>query len=82
MLERGIYNPTLDVAARIAKALEACTRIRFRAELLLRARSQCQMCGRTVAQHSIVLVVVQKTPGGWMPFHNVENYWILCEDCS
>lgn len=39
--------------------------IRVRAAVLGRAHGRCQMCGRTVAQHYVVLVVDHKVPVDW-----------------
>jgi hypothetical protein len=39
------------------------------------------MCARTIAQHGIVLSVVQKIPSEWGGSNAVENLWALCEPC-
>lgn len=114
MIERGIRNPTLDVAARIAKALkvgfakliaetqaprggkarkdspkgknerailERGVNIRVRAAVLWRADGRCQMCGRTIAQNNIVLVVDYKIPVGRGGTNEEGNLWAVCEMC-
>jgi hypothetical protein len=40
------------------------------------------MCGRTVGQHSVVLVVDHKIPVDWGGSNDEDNLWALCEDCN
>lgn len=62
--------------------LDRSVNIRVRASVLGRAYGRCQMCGRTVAQHNIVLVVDHKIPIDWGGTNSEENLWALCEDCN
>jgi hypothetical protein len=67
---------------RSESVLERGVNIRVRAAVLGRAHGQCQMCGRTVAQHAVVLVVDHKVPVDWGGTNEDENLWALCEDCN
>lgn len=62
--------------------LERGVNIRVRAAVLNRAHGRCQMCGRTIAEHGIVLVVDHKIPVDWGGSNDEENLWALCEDCN
>jgi hypothetical protein len=62
--------------------LERGVNIRVRAAVLNRAHGRCQMCGRTIAEHGIVLVVDHKIPVDWGGSNEDENLWALCEDCN
>ncbi len=55
--------------------------IRDRAAALWRAHGRCQMCGRTVVKHHVVLVVDHKIPVEWGGSNCEENLWAMCEDC-
>jgi 5-methylcytosine-specific restriction endonuclease McrA len=55
---------------------------RLRAEVLHAAHGRCQMCGRTVAQHGIVLVVDHKRPRDWDGGNDRGNLWGICEECN
>ena len=55
--------------------------IRLRAAVLGRAHGRCQMCGRTVVQHAVVLVVDHKVPVDWGGSNEDENLWAICEEC-
>lgn len=61
--------------------LERGVNIRVRAAVLGRAHGRCQMCGRTVAQHAVVLVVDHKVPVDWGGPNEDENLWAICEEC-
>jgi HNH endonuclease len=67
---------------REVSVLERGVNIRLRAAVLGRAHGRCQMCGRTVAQHSVVLVVDHKIPVDWGGSNAEDNLWALCEDCN
>lgn len=62
--------------------LERGINIRVRAAVLGRAHGRCQMCGQTVAQHNIVLVVDHKIPIDWGGSNDEENLWALCQECN
>jgi hypothetical protein len=62
--------------------LERGVNIRVRAAVLGRAHGRCQMCGRSVAQHGVVLVVDHKIPVDWGGSNEEENLWAICEDCN
>lgn len=55
---------------------------RRRAAALGRAHGRCQMCGRTVADHGVVLVVDHKIPRDWGGSNEDENLWAICEECN
>jgi len=55
---------------------------RVRAAVLGRAHGRCQMCGRTVQNHAVVLVVDHKRPKSWGGSNDEENLWAICEDCN
>jgi hypothetical protein len=67
---------------RSESVLERGVNIRVRAAVLGRAHGRCQMCGRTVAQHSVVLVVDHKVPVDWGGSNEEDNLWAICEDCN
>lgn len=62
--------------------LDRGVNIRVRAAVLGRAHGRCQMCGRTVAEHGVVLVVDHKIPVDWGGANQEDNLWALCEDCN
>jgi transcriptional regulator with XRE-family HTH domain len=62
-------------------AVEGGVNIRVRAAVLWRAHGCCQMCGRTVERHKVVLVVDHKIPRDWGGSNDEENLWASCEDC-
>lgn len=51
--------------------------IKVRAEVIHGAHGRCQMYGRTVAQHGIVLVVDHKKPRDWGGSNERENLWAI-----
>lgn len=55
---------------------------RVRAAVLGRACGRCQMCGRTIQKHLIVLVVDHKVPVAWGGSNDEDNLWAICEDCN
>ena len=55
---------------------------RVRAAVIGKAHGRCQMCGRTVEKHSVVLVVDHKRPRSWGGSNEQENLWAICEDCN
>jgi hypothetical protein len=67
---------------RSASILERGVGIRKRAAVLGRAHGHCQMCGRTISEHKIVLVVDHKIPVDWGGSGEEENLWAICEDCN
>jgi hypothetical protein len=56
--------------------------LKIRAEVIHAAHGRCQMCGRTVAQHQVVLVVDHKKPRNWGGSNDRDNLWAICEDCN
>jgi HNH endonuclease len=67
---------------RAEPVLERGVNIRVRAAVLGRAHGRCQMCGRTVAAHNVVLVVDHKIPVEWGGANEEDNLWAICEDCN
>lgn len=55
---------------------------RLRAEVLHSAHGRCQMCGRTVEQHGITLVVDHKKPRDWGGSNDRDNLRGICEECN
>lgn len=55
---------------------------RVRAAVLRNAKGSCQMCGRTVADDHIKLVVDHKIPLDWGGSNDEDNLWALCEECN
>jgi HNH endonuclease len=55
---------------------------KLRAEVIHAAHGTCQMCGQTVQQHGITLVVDHKRPRDWGGTNDRENLWAICEDCN
>lgn len=53
---------------------------RVRAEVLQHGR--CAMCGRTVAEHQVVLQVDHRMPQAWGGSSAPENLQALCEECN
>lgn len=56
--------------------------IRLRAEVVHAAHGRCQMCGRTIEDHKIVLVVDHKKPKDWGGTNDRDNLWAICEECN
>lgn len=55
---------------------------RVRAQVLHSAHGRCQMCGRAISKHGIVLVVDHKKPLNWGGTNDPDNLWAICEDCN
>jgi hypothetical protein len=45
------------------------------------ASGRCALCGKTPAQHNVVLEVDLRVPADWGGDNDPENLWALCEDC-
>lgn len=43
---------------------------------------RCKMCGRTVAEHHVVLHVDHKLPQSWGGTNDIDNLQALCEQCN
>jgi 5-methylcytosine-specific restriction endonuclease McrA len=56
--------------------------LKERAEVIGGAHGRCQMCGKSVEQHGIVLVVDHKKPRDWGGTNDRENLWAICEECN
>lgn len=54
----------------------------LRAQIKLAAHGRCQMCGKTVERHGIVLVVDHKVPQDWGGSNDPSNLWAICEECN
>ncbi len=56
--------------------------VRIRAEVLHSAHGRCQMCGKTVAEDNIKLVVDHRKPRAWGGTNDKENLWAICVPCN
>jgi len=52
------------------------------AEIIHSAHGRCQMCGRTIKEHDISLVVDHMKPREWGGTNDPENLWAICEKCN
>jgi hypothetical protein len=55
---------------------------KLRAEVIHAAHGRCQMCGKTIEQHGITLVVDHKKPRDWGGTNERVNLWAVCEECN
>jgi transcriptional regulator with XRE-family HTH domain len=77
----GDWVYTIEGERDASTIVEGGINIRVRAAVLNRAHGRCQMCGRTITQHGVVLVVDHKIPRDWGGTNDEDNLWALCEDC-
>jgi 5-methylcytosine-specific restriction endonuclease McrA len=56
--------------------------IRVKAEVRHAAHGRCQMCGKTIAEDGIKLVVDHKKPRAWGGTNDRTNLWAICEECN
>jgi hypothetical protein len=56
--------------------------IRVKFEVRRAARGRCQVCGKTVAEDEIKLVVDHKKPRAWGGTNDLDNLWAICEECN
>ena len=56
--------------------------IKLKAEVRHAAHGRCQMCGRTIAEDGIKLVVDHKIPRNWGGSNDRSNLWAICEECN
>ena len=56
--------------------------IRVKAEVRHAAHGRCQMCGKTIADDHIKLVVDHKRPRAWGGTNDRTNLWAICEECN
>lgn len=61
---------------------EGLISLKERAEIIHGAHGRCQMCGKSVEQHGIALVVDHKRPRDWGGTNDRENLWAICEECN
>ena len=54
--------------------------LRERAEVIHGAHGRCQMCGKSVEEHRISLVVDHKKPRDWSGTNDRDNLWAICEE--
>src|SRR5216684_1954977 len=78
----GINTVYVYKATRETPLFDADVDSKTRAEVLRDARGRCGMCGRTIADHEIALVVDHKVPRDWQGTNNRENLWAICEECN
>lgn len=55
---------------------------RVRAAVLHAAHGRCQMCGKTIQEDSIKLVVDHRVPREWGGTNDRENLWAICTTCN
>jgi hypothetical protein len=67
---------------RTGDATDSQVNSRLRAMILRSAHGRCQMCGRTIEKHGIVLVVDHKRPQDWGGTNDPDNLWAICEECN
>jgi len=56
--------------------------IRIKAEVRHAAHGRCQMCGKTITEDGIKLVVDHKKPRAWGGSNDRENLWAICVECN
>jgi 5-methylcytosine-specific restriction endonuclease McrA len=61
---------------------EGDVNIRVKAEVRHAAHGRCQMCGKTVHEDGIKLVVDHKKPRAWGGTNDRDNLWAICEECN
>jgi hypothetical protein len=54
----------------------------LRAEILNAANGRCGMCGKTIADDGIKLVVDHRVPRNWGGKTDRANLWAICQDCN
>jgi HNH endonuclease len=52
------------------------------AQIRHRAHGRCAMCGKTIDEDHIKLVVDHKIPQSWGGTDDPENLWAICEECN
>jgi hypothetical protein len=55
---------------------------RLRAQIVHSAHGRCQMCGQTIKEHGISLVVDHMKPREWDGTNDIENLWAICDACN
>lgn len=55
---------------------------KLRAKIRLQANGRCQLCGRTIAEDGIKIVVDHRIPREWGGPTEEENLWGICEECN
>jgi hypothetical protein len=55
---------------------------RLSAQIRLIAHGVCQMCGKTIAEDQIKLVVDHRVPRDWGGATEADNLWAICEPCN
>jgi hypothetical protein len=54
----------------------------MKAEVRHAAHGCCQMCGKTIAEDGIKLVVDHKKPRAWGGTNDRANLWAICNECN
>ena len=52
------------------------------ARVRLDAHGRCQMCGKTIKEDGIKLVIDHRIPREWGGPSELNNYWAICEPCN
>ena len=55
---------------------------KLQAQILFIANGRCGMCGNTVKEDAIRLVIDHRVPYAWGGATNSENLWAICETCN
>jgi 5-methylcytosine-specific restriction endonuclease McrA len=56
--------------------------IRVKFEVRRAAHGRCQLCGKTIVEDEIKLVVDHKKPRTWDGTNDRDNLWAICEECN
>jgi hypothetical protein len=55
---------------------------KLRAQLLHTAHQRCQMCGKSIKEHGVVLEIDHKIPVSWGGKTDIDNLWAICVECN
>ncbi len=80
--KNGKVMPYKYAGVRCKDVDEGQISLRDRAGVILGAHGRCQMCGKSVEQHGIALVVDHKKPRDWGGTNDRENLRAICEESN
>mgnify|MGYP006424347411 CR=1 FL=1 len=55
---------------------------RLRPKILLKANGRCSLCGKTIEEDGIKLVIDHRVPREWGGTSDEDNLWAICETCN